>query len=160
MDVLLILFLFAITLHNLEEAIWLPSWSQQEIKFQKPVGKNEFYFALIIITSFAYLTTFLYLYFPNSSIAKYVIVGLLGSMMFNAIIPHLLLTILHRSYAPGVVTGICLIIPINGLILYRFLQNKEIELDELFLSTLIVGGVLLSLLPILFRLGKYVTNRL
>ena len=37
MEYLVVLFCFAITLHNLEEAIWLPKWSQQPSKFQKAV---------------------------------------------------------------------------------------------------------------------------
>jgi hypothetical protein len=155
---MIILFLFAITLHNLEEALWLPAWSHHGSKFQKPVGKNEFYFAVIFITSLAYLSTFFYLYFPHSSITKYILIGFLGSMMINAIFPHLLVTVLLRRYAPGLVTGLLLNIPINGFILYRFFQNKEIKFGELFLSTLIVGGVLLSLIPVLFKIGKSITT--
>ncbi len=53
-------FCFAITLHNIEEAIWLPEWSQQSSKFQKPVTSNEFHFAVIVITMLAYLSAFIY----------------------------------------------------------------------------------------------------
>lgn len=52
------IFCFAITLHNIEEAIWLPEWSQQSSKFQKPVTSNEFHFAVIVITMLAYLSAF------------------------------------------------------------------------------------------------------
>ncbi|MGQ3478106.1 HXXEE domain-containing protein [Paenibacillus sp. TY11] len=159
MGELVILFLFAITLHNLEEALWLPAWSNQASKFQKPVEKSEFYFAVIFITSLAYLSTFFYLFFPNSTIAKYILIGFLGSMIINTIFPHLLATIVLKRYAPGLLTGILLIIPINSFIIYQFFQNNELTFRALFLSTLIVGGMLLSLIPGLFKVGKYVTKQ-
>ncbi|MGM1021453.1 MAG: HXXEE domain-containing protein [Bacillota bacterium] len=160
MEQLVILFLFSITLHNLEEALWLPAWSHNASKFQKPVGKNEFYFAIIIITSLAYLSTFFYLLFPNSSLAKYILTGFLGSMIVNALFPHLLASIMLKRYAPGVLTGILLNIPINSLILYQFFQNHELTFKTLLLSTLAVGIVLLGLIPILFKVGKSLTTQI
>ncbi|AJS59334.1 HXXEE domain-containing protein [Paenibacillus sp. IHBB 10380] len=159
MESLVILFLFAITLHNLEEALWLPAWSNYASKFHKPVGKGEFHFAVMFITSLAYLSTFFYLFFPNSIMAKYILIGFLGSMIINAIFPHLLATIILKRYSPGLLTGILLNIPINSLILYQFFQSNELTFRELFLSILIVGGVLLSLIPVLFKIGTSVTKQ-
>ena len=51
-------FCLAITLHNLEEALWLPQWSQIGSAFQRPVSSNEFHFAVLIITALAYLISF------------------------------------------------------------------------------------------------------
>ncbi|MFL0504484.1 HXXEE domain-containing protein [Ureibacillus sp. 179-F W5.1 NHS] len=156
----IILFLFAITLHNLEEALWLPTWSQHSSKFHRPVGKNEFHFAVIVITSLAYLSSFLYLCYPNLTFIKYILIGFLGSMVVNAIFPHLLATILLKRYAPGVVTGVLLNIPINSLIILRFIQGNEITITGLILSTIIVGIVLLSLIPVLFKVGKSITQQI
>jgi hypothetical protein len=160
LEELVILFLLAITLHNLEEALWLPTWSKYALNFHKPVRKNEFYFALIIITSIAYLSTFFYLLLPNFNIAKYILVGFLGSMIFNAIFPHLVATVVLKKYAPGVITGVLLNVPINSLILYQFLRRGELTVIELLISTLLVGFMLLSLIPILFKVGRSVTNEL
>ncbi|MCG7410501.1 HXXEE domain-containing protein [Paenibacillus sp. ACRRX] len=159
MEVLIILFLFAITLHNLEEAIWLPAWSNDASKYHKPVGKNEFHFAVICITALAYLSAFFYLYNPDSLLAKYILSGFLGSMLLNAIFPHLLVTILQKRYAPGLLTGILLNIPINGFILYRFIKSNEITLTEVIFSTLLVAVLLVGLIPVLFRIGKSITNQ-
>lgn len=158
MEEFVIIFLFAITLHNVEEALWLPTWSKHS-KFHKPVGKNEFYFAVIVISSLAYLSTFLYLAFPHSNLVKYILIGFLGSMIINAIFPHLLASIMLKSYVPGLLTGILLNIPINSFILYQFFQSNELTFKGLLLSTLIVGGVLLSLIPFLFKIGKSLTKQ-
>ncbi|MEH7463998.1 HXXEE domain-containing protein [Bacillus thuringiensis] len=160
MEELIILFLFAITLHNLEEAVWLPAWSNHASNFHKPVEKDEFYFAVIVITSLAYLSTFYYLFSPNSSLAKYILIGFMGSMIINAIFPHLLASIILKRYAPGLLTGMLLNIPINSLIIYQFFKNNELTFRELFLSTLIVAGVLVSLIPILFKTGKFVSKQI
>ncbi|MEC1503921.1 HXXEE domain-containing protein [Bacillus sonorensis] len=159
MEVLVILFLFSITLHNLEEVLWLPAWLKQAGKFQKPAGKNEFYFAVVCITSLAYLTAFFYLFFLDAILAKYILIGFLGAMVLNAIFPHLLASIILKTYAPGVLTGVLLNIPINSFILYRFFQERSITIKELLLSTLIVSAILLSLIPLLFKIGKTAAKR-
>jgi len=77
MDYLVVFFCFAITLHNIEEAIWLPKWSQQSSKFQKSVTPSEFHFAVIVITALAYLSAFSFLYLPESDFAKWIFIGFL-----------------------------------------------------------------------------------
>lgn len=151
---LILLFCVAITLHNIEEAIWLPKWSQQASKYQKPVTPNEFRFAVIVITFFAYFSAFSFSHFPQSNLAKWLFIGFLGSMIFNAIFPHLMATILMKSYAPGLLTGLLLNIPINSLIIYQLFSKGLIVWSELILSTLIVGIVLLAIIPLLFKIGE------
>ncbi|AZV43393.1 hypothetical protein BAOM_2784 [Peribacillus asahii] len=151
---LLIFFCLAITLHNLEEALWLPQWSQQPSKFQRAVSTNEFHFAVLVITSLAYLSAFSYFYFPESILVKWVFIGFLGSMILNAIFPHLLATIVMKKYAPGLLTGVLLNIPINSLILYRMFMDELISLKETVFSTIIVGPILILVIPLLFRIGK------
>lgn len=154
MELLVVLFCFAITLHNLEEAIWLPAWSQQASRFQKPVTEGEFRFAVTIITGLAYLSAVSYMIWPHVDLAKWIFVGFLGSMIVNAIFPHLIAALSMKQYAPGLATGLLLNIPVNVLILYR-MQGENIVLpSEIVLSTLVVGVVILSLIPLLFKMGK------
>ena len=49
------LFPVAITVHNLEEAIWIPGWSQNVGKWHPPVGRYEFWFAVGVLTVLAYV---------------------------------------------------------------------------------------------------------
>jgi len=44
------LFAAAVTLHNLEEVVWLPRWSHTAGKWHYPVGSFEFRFAVISLT--------------------------------------------------------------------------------------------------------------
>ncbi len=148
-----ILFPIAITLHNLEEAIWLPGWSRQAGKFHKVVEPGQFRFAVVVVTVIAYLSTFLAIAFPSPWLWKQIFFGFLGAMIVNAFVPHLLATIALRKYAPGVLSGVLLLVPINVSILSRALAEASTQPVELVVWTVLVGGILLALLRPLFWLG-------
>lgn len=158
MEYLVVFFCLAITLHNLEEALWLPKWSQQSSRFQKPVSAGEFHFAVFVITILAYLSAFSYLYLPESNTAKWLFIGFLGSMIINAVFPHLIATVLMKKYAPGLLTGVLLNIPINSIIIYQMFSENLIIWKELMISTIVVGFILLTLIPVLFKVGSKVTS--
>lgn len=153
-----LLFLFSITLHNLEEALWLPQWSKYAKKFHKKVEKNEFHFAVLVITLIAYLITSLFIFFPNVLILKYFYFGFVGAMIINTIFPHLIATILLKKYSPGLITGLFLQVPVNCLIIINSINNGVINFYDLLLSVIAVGVFLLSIIPLLFRIGKKITN--
>jgi hypothetical protein len=153
-----IFFCLAITLHNLEEALWLPKWSQLDSSFQKTVTPNEFHFAVLIITALAYLVAFLYLSFSESNIIKWAFIGFIGSMIFNAIFPHLIATLLMKTYAPGLATALLLNIPINTVILFKLHDLKLVTLKEIVLSTVVIGIILLAMIPLLFMFGGNLLN--
>jgi hypothetical protein len=149
-----IFFPLAITLHNLEEALWLPKWSKHAKPFHAPIEANEFHFAVIVVTMLAYLSSFLALAFPSVWLWSYFFHGFLGAMIVNTFVPHLVSTIVLRRYSPGLVTGLFLLVPINSLIIYRSISSGSITLHHLIVSVLVVGAMLLSSLPLLFRIGK------
>ncbi|MGY3316761.1 hypothetical protein ACV242_005257 [Peribacillus simplex] len=126
---------------------------QQASKFQKSVTPSEFHFAVIVITTLAYLSAFSYLLIPESDFAKWIFIGFVGSMIFNAIFPHLIATVLMKRYAPGLFTGVLLNIPINSLIIYQMFEGYLILWKELIISTLVIGISLLALIPLLFKIG-------
>lgn len=153
-----IFFCLAITLHNLEEALWLPKWSQLDSSFQNTVTPNEFHFAVLIITALAYLVAFLYMNFSESNIIKWAFIGFIGSMIFNAIFPHLIATLLMKTYAPGLATALLLNIPINTVILFKLHDLKLVTLKEIVLSTAVIGIILLAMIPLLFMFGGNLLN--
>jgi hypothetical protein len=154
---IILIFPLAITLHNIEEALWLPAWSRHASRFHKPVEKNEFYFALICVTLLAYLSSFLYIFFNSILIVKYVYFGFVSAMVINAIFPHLAATIVLKRYAPGLITGIFLIIPCNSLILYFAVNTGIITVSEIIISTVFTGGIILIMLPVFFKIGRKIT---
>jgi hypothetical protein len=151
-----LLFLLGFSLHNLEEAIWLPEWSKQAKGFHKPVSKDEFYFAVICVTAIGYLITFQYFllrYTHLEDVSKLLYLGFIMIMVLNAVFPHLAATIRLRQYAPGTITAIVLNLPIGLHILHREIHT----LKELLLT--VVSGIPLALVVLFlirfgFRFGK------
>ena len=104
-----LLFLLGFTLHNLEESVWLPEWSKHAKTFHEPVERNQFIFAVIIITMIGYWVTIAdILYNEPGNIPNYLYLGFIGMMGLNSIFPHFIATLLLKKYAPGLITGILL----------------------------------------------------
>jgi len=153
-----LLFLIGFTLHNLEESVWLPDWSKHAKKFHKPVERNQFIFAVIIITMIGCLVTFVNILFDQpGNIPNYIYLGFIGMMGLNSIFPHLVATLILKKYAPGLLTGILLNLPISLIIITVYLQ-KGINIYYLILSIAIVTGLVLFSLKYLFKLGDKLLN--
>ncbi len=154
-----IFFPLAITLHNIEEALWLPRWSRYAKRFHPPVEQNEFVFAVIIVTMLADLSTFLAMAFPAVLILRLIFFGVLGMTILNTFVPHLVATIALRRYCPGLATALFLMVPVNSVILYQAIADGSLQWLELGPATLVVVVVLLPLLPVLFRLGRQLIDQ-
>ena len=148
-----LLFLLCFTLHNIEEALWLPDWSRHASRFHRPVKAVEFRFAVLAVTVLGYVLCFLSLAWGQSwAPVRYAWYGFVLMMCINAVFPHLAATIALRRYAPGVLTGLALNLPV-GLYLVFVAHGQSPADPWLWLATFAVAGpVLLSLGP-LFRLG-------
>uniref|UniRef100_A0A832G0V8 HXXEE domain-containing protein n=1 Tax=Ignavibacterium album TaxID=591197 RepID=A0A832G0V8_9BACT len=153
-----LIFLLGFTLHNIEEAIWLPEWSKYAKKFHEPVNRNQFVFAVIVVTIIGYLVTVAEI-IENTpgSIFSYIYLGFIGMMGLNAIFPHLISTFLLKRYAPGLVTAMFLNLPLSIIIITRYL-NADIGVYSLILAILLVSGTMLLALKPLFKAGKKLIN--
>jgi hypothetical protein len=149
-----VIFMFFLTLHNIEEALWLPEWSKKNMpnKRRSP-NRQHFIFAVIGITILEYAASGLYLIFPQNSGFEFCFIGCVGSMLINAFIPHVLLTIRYRKYCPGVLTACLLLIPFNSIILYNA-YTSHLKISEILISTLIVGTILLVAIPLFEYLAR------
>ena len=96
------LFPVAVTLHNLEEAIWLPGWVAKHAN-QLPyvAGPAEFRFAAAVLTVAAYVITYLSVHHGRESLWTYLWFGYVVTMLANVFIPHVPATLIFRSYTPG-----------------------------------------------------------
>ncbi|PWA11847.1 HXXEE domain-containing protein [Pueribacillus theae] len=153
----LLIFLFAFTIHNLEEGIWLTrqqSSEKSKMKMHKTVTQDEFLFGLFWVTSLAYLITALYIFYPDVGLFKYSYFGFVGAMILNILFPHLISTLIERYYSPGLFTGLIVIIPINSLIVKTAIELGTITISQFIISTLAVGVSLLLSIPISFKIGK------
>ncbi len=152
-----IVFMFCFTLHNIEEALWLTSWRNEHIPNRKTPDKKHFVFAAMGITLLGYLTAGLYLLFPGNPWLEYAFIGFVGAMLINALIPHLLLTIIYRSFCPGVFTGCFLIMPFHIIFICNAV-NESFSVIEVIVATCIVGPLLLIFIPIFQSIARRYFN--
>ncbi len=148
------LFAAAITLHNLEEALWLPRWSQSAGRWHHPVGEREFRFAVGVLTAIAYIAACLSVLGGKESKGAYLIAGYALTMLLNVFFPHLLATLIMRRYAPGTATSLLLNLPITVLLLYQGLQQSYIRLSTLIWAGPLVVAAILGTIPLLFAIGR------
>jgi len=149
-----LLFLLGFSLHNIEEALWLPGWSKHARKYHKEVSPSEFRFAVIIVTAIGYLLTFQYFVFGSAyAAAKYIYLGFILIMIVNVFFPHLIATIILKKYAPGLITGLLLNAPLGLYILFKNI-NKTDELIFIIIAGVILAVFFLLSIKHLFALEK------
>ncbi len=158
-ELLYFLFPVAITLHNLEEAIWMPAWSKTAGRWHRPVEKIPFRFAVLVLTLLAYLFAYLGLMGGKQSIGIYLLGGYAFLMLSNVFVPHLIAAIWLKKYVPGIVTGLALNLPVCSILLIFILAEGYVSPWPLLMTgALFIIGALL-LIPLLFRAGKKIEER-
>ena len=97
----------AVSVHNLEEAVWLPRFPHPK---WLPLAPSAFAFrfaAAVVALAFWALAGAL-----AAGLALHaVLAGLALVMIFNAIVPHLALTLALRRYHPGLATAWLAVVP-------------------------------------------------
>ena len=120
-------FPIAVTLHNLEEAIWLPSRAaQRNVHLPWRVAAAQFRIALIILTFAAYLVTWLSVRFVRQRGWMYLFVAYAFAMFLNVWAPDVPASILFRGYTPGVVSAVFLNFPVTGTLLITVFRERVI----------------------------------
>ena len=153
-----LLFLMCFTLHNIEECIWLPKWSNHAGRYHPQVKNSEFHFAVMIVTLLGYVLTFINLISGNSNeIIRYLYLGFILIMCLNAISPHLIATIALKRYAPGTLTGLILNLPV-GLYLIFVRYGKQLEFHKLVIGFVVIAIITIVSLRPLFKLGKKIID--
>ncbi len=146
------LFAAGLTIHNLEEAIFLPAWSRTAARWHAPIGAAEFRFAVVVLTLSAYVCAGLST--AGSMVGTYLLCGYSLAMFLNVFIPHLAATAVMRRYAPGTATAVCCNLPITVLLIRRAVAEHRIALATFaWAGPLTVVMIVLSI-PLLFTIGR------
>lgn len=77
---------------------------------------------IIIFSLFTYVWTTVCFFIPNATAAA-VMVSLLIAVTAQNGLQHLYWTFLFRRYAPGVITSVVMVLPLDGYIIYRMLAE-------------------------------------
>jgi hypothetical protein len=148
------LFPIVVTLHNAEEAIWLPGWSKRAVLWHSPVSPGSFRFVVTVLTVLAFAFTWLSAESGKQTVWTYLAFGYMAAVLANVLIPHIALTVALRSYMPGVATGVVLNLPVLSLLVVMALKEGYVSGWKAAEYSAGVAGLLLLFIPALFKSGK------
>jgi hypothetical protein len=151
---LLWLFPIVVTLHNAEEAIWLPGWSKRAVLWHSPVTPGSFRFAVAVLTLLAFAVAWLSAESGKQSVWTYLTFGCMVVTLANVLIPHLALTVSLRSYMPGVATAMALNLPVLSLLVVLAIREEYVSGWKAAAYSAGVAGLLVAAIPALFKTGK------
>jgi len=119
------LFPIAVTLHNAEEAIWMPAWTAghaSQVPIHPP-GAIEIRIALVVLTVAAFALTYFSAHKGPQSFWAYLLFGSIVAMLANVFVPHVPTTLMFRSYTPGVVTAVMINLPLMSYLAVRAVRE-------------------------------------
>ena len=138
------LFPTAVTLHNAEEAVWMPAWTAQHAS-QLPVhppGPSEIRLALLLLTALAFAVTALSAKKGPQSIWAYLTFGYIVAMWVNVLVPHLPASLIFFSYTPGVVTALVINLPVMSYLAVRAMAEQWVSGWKATIAAIAVPAVL------------------
>jgi len=151
---LLWLFPIVVILHNAEEAIWLPGWSKRAVLWHRPVTPGSFRFTAAVLTVMAIALTWLSAVSGKQTVWTYLVFGCMVIALANVLIPHVALTVVLRSYMPGVATAVTLNLPVLSLLVVLALREGYVSFWKAAVYSVGVAGLLIAAIPALFKMGR------
>lgn len=119
------LFPIAVTLHNGEEAMWMPPWDARHAAALPvhPPGAEVIRLALFALTVGAFVVTYLSARKGPQSFWAYLLFGSIVTVLVNVLVPHVPAAIAFRGYAPGVVTAVVINLPVMSWLTIRAIRD-------------------------------------
>ena len=119
-----------ITIHNLEEALFMPAFLQARNssmpgflqRLLPPITYRQLLISLIIVTTIPYLIAWLAILKREGERGIQVLLGLQIVMLFN-VFAHAWMAVVMRGYAPGVVTAFAINLPFSYYFMRRALRE-------------------------------------
>jgi hypothetical protein len=142
------------TIHNIEEAIWLPQQFHFINTVNALVTPFEFRIATLLMTLLIYWIVFYFNKYRNK-LSVYLTGGTLFIILVNVFVPHIIASLILFKYVPGVGSGILLNIPVTLYLLRRGFKENIFEM-----KTLIVGSLAFAALAVPIMLSAFFINEI
>lgn len=156
LNTLITLLPFAFALHNFEEVLGMEKWTKSVPTFiHKPVTTRQFGIAVTLFTILGFIITFSKGLYLSEKYYLTFITGFTGMLFLNVFFPHLLATIYLRKYAPGVITGVFINLPLTIAILFLVNDSRILSLGRIVILVITGGLIGIILAFILLEIGKY-----
>ncbi len=155
-EILIFILPIAFAIHNLEEIFGMEKWTNSIPAYiHAPVTTRQFAIAVALFSVVGFVIIFTKNHFPSEEFYMKIISGFAGMLFSNVFFPHIIATIFLKKYAPGVISGILINLPLSSIILYSIFYHNLLTSKQILISVFIGGlsGIILAF--IFLKVGKY-----
>lgn len=147
------LFPIAVTLHNCEEAIYMPGWLvAHSERIPLHPGTARIRFALLFLALAAFVVTYLSAKRGKESVWAYIQFGSVAATLANVVVPHVPATLFFREYTPGVVTATLVNLPVMILLFARAIKERWVSGTKAAMYAVLLPLALAAAILALFKL--------
>ena len=145
-----ILFGIGVTLHNLEEALYLVSWARSHLKLRFEPNPKIYWVLTSLVSVMIWIPIVGVCVSKESTHFQNALSGFALVMAINAVLPHFVISLVKHSYSPGAGTGMLFNLPL-GVLLIRAqwsahaISRVDVWRETLLYALLLAGGTFGSL---------------
>src|ERR1035438_434389 len=122
-----ILFGIGVTLHNLEEAMFLVDWTRSHLKLWFEPNPTICWVLTSLVSVVIWIPVVGVCVSKESSSFQSALSGFALAMAINAVLPHFTISLVKHSYSPGVGTGMLFNLPLGVLLIDAQLSAHAIS---------------------------------
>lgn len=122
-----ILFGTGVTLHNLEEAMFLVDWSRSHLKLWFEPNHKIYWALASLLSVVIWIPVVGVCVSKESHSFQNALSGFALAMAVNAVLPHFLISLVKHSYSPGVGTGMLFNLPLGVLLIHEKLNARAVS---------------------------------
>jgi Na+(H+)/acetate symporter ActP len=140
-----ILFGIGVTLHNLEEAMYLASWARSHVTLWFEPDPKIYWVLTSLVSVVIWVPIVGVCVSPESSHFQSALSGFALVMAINAVLPHFVISLVKHSYSPGTGTGMLFNLPLGVLLIHAQLSahatsHAEVWRDAVLYALLLAVG--------------------
>jgi hypothetical protein len=117
----------AVTIHMIEEMIWLPKWSKTAGSWHVPVSRGQFALASLILLAIVFAVAAAASLMLWGGAAVYLAAGLALTFLFNIYQPHVGSLITLKRYPPGLATGLLINLPLMPFLIWQAVSDGYMD---------------------------------
>lgn len=112
-----IVFGIGVTLHNLEEAMYLVSWARSHLKLRFQPDPKIYWVLTSLVSVVIWIPVVGVCVSKESTHFQNALSGFALAMAINAVLPHFVISLVKHSYSPGTGTGMLFNLPLGVLLI-------------------------------------------
>jgi Na+(H+)/acetate symporter ActP len=137
-----ILFGIGVTLHNLEEAMYLVSWASSHLKLWFEPNRKIYWVLTSLVTVVIWIPIVGVCVSKDSNHFRSALSGFALVMAINAVLPHFVISLVKHSYSPGAGTGMLFNLPLGMLLIHGQLSAHAISPAEVWREPVLYAPLL------------------